>query len=92
MALFAGFQHVFHPTTFFDLVISAVCGFTLGALAAPAFEPKLFPSPARWQAALGAVGSALLALLVGAGPGMIATAAITGAVLGAFANAWVKYV
>ncbi len=92
MALFAGAHHVFQPSTFRNLVISALLGLTLGALAAPAFEPKLFPSPERWQAAAGAVGGALLALLAGASPQVIATAAVTGAVLGALANYWVKYV
>lgn len=90
--LLGGVYHGLQPSSPLTLVIVAISTFMLGALAAPLCEPKLFPSPERWQAPIGAAGGTLMALAAGTSLPMIATAAVTGAVWGAFARYWVKYI
>lgn len=92
MVMFSIAHQAFEPSSFRNLVLTAVLGFVLGALAAPVFEPKLFRKPETWQAGLGAAGGALLALIAGASLPMIATIAVTGALLSALARYWVEYV
>jgi hypothetical protein len=75
-----------------NLPLFALVGLAIGAIAAPELEPKLFPAPVPWQAALGAVGGGLLAVAAGAGVGMIFAAVATGAVLGALARYWVLHI
>lgn len=92
MAMFSITHQAFEPSTFRALVLTALFGFVVGALSAPVFEPKLFRKPEKWQAGLGAAGGALLAVIAGASLPIIATTAVTGAVLGALARHWVEYV
>ena len=75
-----------------NLPLIALAGLVIGAVAAPELEPKLFPAPAFWQAAFGAAGGGLLALGAGAGAGVVFAAVTTGAILGALARYWLKYV
>ena len=67
-------------------------GLVLGALAGPELDPELFPGRERWQAVIGAAGGGIVALVSGATVGVVAAAVFSGAVLGALARYWVKYV
>lgn len=91
MLIFGPIYNGLRPSPPGTLVLVAISGFMLGALAAPLLEPKLFPYPERWQAPIGAAGGTLIALAAGLSLPMIATAAVTGAVWGALANYWLKY-
>ena len=71
--------------------VAAVAGLIIGALAAPEFDPKLFPAPALWQALIGAVGGGLLALLLGAPAGSVTAAVVGGAGLGVLARYWLEH-
>jgi hypothetical protein len=75
-----------------NLPLIALAGLVLGAVAAPELEPKLFPAPAAWQAAFGAAGGGLLALGAGAAAGMVFAGVMTGAVFGALARYWIRYI
>lgn len=75
-----------------NLPLFALAGLVLGAVAAPELDPKLFPASARWQAALGAAGGGLLALAAGAAAGVVFSAVMTGAILGALARYWIRFI
>lgn len=70
----------------------ALGGLVLGALAGPEVDPRLFPGRERWQSAFGAAGGGIVALASGATIGVVVAAAFSGAVLGALARYWVRYV
>lgn len=74
------------------MAFAALGGLVLGAIAAPLLEPKLFRAPVLWQAGAGMIGAGLVALAMGAAPGVIFAAAMTGGVLGALARYWIWYV
>lgn len=79
------------PPSLRTLGLAAVFGLVVGALAAPEFEPKLFPRPALWQTLLGAAAGALVAVSFDGRAEAAVAGVIVGGFLGAFANQWVKH-
>ena len=67
-------------------------GFSIGAVAAPELDPKLFRYPALWQVGFSVAGCVAVALLMAARDEGLALAVAVGVVLGIAAPVWVKHV
>lgn len=92
MVMFIALAFLRGPGSPAGMAVAGLGGVVLGAVAAPLLEPKLFRAPVLWQAGAGMIGAGLVALAMGADPGVIFAAAMTGGILGALARYWLWHV
>jgi hypothetical protein len=75
-----------------SVLILAVSGLLLGAIAAPEVEPKAFRYPAVWQVCFGVLGGVLFVSANPGGPLEFMAGALIGGLLGFLAPYWLKYI
>jgi hypothetical protein len=75
-----------------NIVVLALVGALLGAIAAPELEPKAFPHAIVWQMFFGILGGLLMAYRSGFGPLGYSLSILGGAAAGYFARYWTPYI
>jgi hypothetical protein len=70
----------------------ATIGATLGLLAAPEFEPKVFPYPVLWQSFWGGACAFLIAVSLDSSTEAVRLATLVGTIIGMTAKLWLKHI
>ena len=83
-----GFRTGYTPRS---VLLLGIAGLAIGAMLVPEIEPRSIRTPALWQMSCGALGGALMAVVLHATPLGIACGGMVGAAVGFVAPFWPKW-